>query len=154
MKQFTLPLKKNTQRPVVILNDFFDLEVMLDTGALFPIWVEDEAVLQELGGSVVTENVEFGGFGGKARGRLYKLPLLKIGTLTFPEFHIIACRMELPCYMIMSASMFRHLIYEIDDYNYLFNVTIPEKESEVRNLLMWDADGKLHIACNGINEAF
>lgn len=148
MKQFTLPLKKNTQRPVVILNDFYDLEVMLDTGALFPIWVEDEIVLRELGGTIVAENVEFGGFGGKANGRLYKLPLLKVGTLTFPEFHIIACRMDLPCYMIMSATMFRHLIYEIDDYNYKLSVTIPEMESEVRNLLIWDSEGKLYVACN------
>ena len=47
MKQFTLPLKKNTQRPVVVLNEFYDLEVMLDTGALFPVWVEDEELLKE-----------------------------------------------------------------------------------------------------------
>ena len=76
MKQFTLSLKKNTQRPVDILNDFYDLEVMLDMGALFPVWVEDEGILQELGGEVIAEKVEFGGFGGKARGKLYKLPLL------------------------------------------------------------------------------
>ena len=59
MRQFTLPLKKNTQRPVVVLNEFYDLEVMLDTGALFPVWVEDEELLKELGGTVVAENVEF-----------------------------------------------------------------------------------------------
>ena len=148
MKQFTLSLKKNTQRPVAILNDFYDLEVMIDTGALFPVWVEDETLLQELGGEVIAETVEFGGFGGKASGKLYKLPLLKVGSLTFPEFHIIACRMELPCYMIMSATMFRHLIYEIDDCNYRFNVTVPDKESEIRNLVIWDSEGKLHVACN------
>ncbi len=50
--------------------------------------------------------------------------------------------------MIMSATMFRHLIYEIDDHNYKFNVTIPDKESEVRNLVIWDSEGKLHVACN------
>lgn len=148
MRQFTLPLKKNTQRPVVVLNEFYNLEVMLDTGALFPVWVEDEELLKELGGEVVAENVEFAGFGGKAKGRLYKLSMLKIGLLVFPEFHIIACRMNLPCYMMMSATMFRHLIYEIDDYNYRFNVSIPETESEIRNLIIWDSDGRLHVACN------
>lgn len=71
MRQFTLPLKKNTQRPVVVLKEFYDLEVMLDTGALFPVWVEDEELLKELGGEVVAENVEFAGFGGKANGRLH-----------------------------------------------------------------------------------
>ena len=100
--------------------------------------------MRELGGEVVVENVEFGGFGGKASGRLYKLPMLSVGLLTFPEFHIIA----LPCYMVMSATMFRHLIYEIDDHNYKFNVTVPDMESEVRNLIIWDSEGKLHVACN------
>lgn len=152
MKQFTLSLKKNTQRPVVILEDFYDLEVMLDTGALFPVWVEDETVLEELGGEVVLDRVEFGGFGGKAIGKLYKLPVMQIGSLIFPEFHIIACKMNLPCYMIISATMFRHLIYEIDDFNYKFNVTIPDTESEIRNLRIWDSDGKLHVACSSAEE--
>ena len=75
--------------------------------------------------------MEFTGFGGKATGRLYKLSMPKIRLLVFPEFHIIVCRMNLPCYMMISATMFRRLIYEIDDYNYRFNVSIPEKESEV-----------------------
>ena len=150
LKQFTLPLKRNTQRPVVILNDFYDLEVMLDTGALFPVWVEGEELLKELGGVLIAEDVVFSGFGGRANGRLYKLSMLKVGSLVFPEFHIIACRMNLPCFMMMSATMFRHMIYEIDDYNYRFNVTIPESESEVRNLHIWDSEGRLHVACNGV----
>ena len=148
MKQFTLKLKKETQRPTVILEGFYHLEAMVDTGSVFPVWVEDEEILNDLGGVVVADDVEFGGFGGKANGRLYKLPMMKMGNLLFPDFHIIAYRMELPCQLILSATMFRHLIYEIDDYNYRFNVTIPDTESEVRNLVIWDKEGRLHVACN------
>lgn len=147
MRQFILPMMKETQRPTVVLDDFYHLEAMLDTGSLFPVWVEDEEILEDLGGVVVSDNVEFGGFGGKARGKLYRLPMMKVGSLIFPEFHIIACRMELPCQMILSATMFRHLIYEIDDWNHKFIVSIPNAESEVRNLKIWDKEGRLHVAC-------
>ena len=146
MKQFTMMMQRGTQRPVLRLKEFYDYNAMLDTGALFPVWVEEESILNELGGFVIREDVEFGGFGGRAHGRLYELPFLRIGGLVFPKFHIIACRMELPCYMILSATMFRNLIYEIDDYNHRFNITIPDTESEVRNLKIWDSEGRLHVA--------
>ena len=146
MKQFTILMQKKTQRPVLRLKDFYDYDAMLDTGALFPVWVEEEDILIDLGASIVSEDVEFGGFGGSAHGKLYVLPLLKIGNLVFPNLHIIACQMDLPCQMILSATMFRNLIYEIDDYNHRFNVTIPDTESEVRNLMIWDKEGKLHVA--------
>ena len=68
MKQFTLKLKKETQRPTVLLEGFYHFEAMVDTGSVFPVWVE--------------------------------------------------------------------------------NVTIPDTESEVRNLVISDKEGRLHIACN------
>ena len=52
------------------MNEFYGHEVMFDTGALFPVWVEDEKLLKELGGEVVAKNVEFAGFGGKKRQAL------------------------------------------------------------------------------------
>ncbi|MBR1742580.1 MAG: hypothetical protein IJ733_12090 [Lachnospiraceae bacterium] len=46
-----------------------------------------------------------------------------------------------------SATLFRNLIYEIDDFNHRFNVTIPDTQSTVRNLAIWDEKGNLHVAC-------
>ena len=80
MKQFTLDLKKTTQRPVVHLESFYGYDAMLDSGALFPIWVSEEETLIELGAELKLENVEFGGFGGKSIGKLYKLPMLQVGA--------------------------------------------------------------------------
>ena len=147
MKQFTLDLKKGTQRPVVHLDTFYGYDAMLDSGALFPVWVSEEETLIELGATLELPNVEFGGFGGKSAGKLYKLPMLQVGELIYPEFHIIACELKLPCHMLMSATMFRNLIYEIDDFNHRFNVTIPDTQSTVRNLVIWDEKGNLHVAC-------
>lgn len=47
--------------------------------------------------------------------------------------------------MILSATMFRNLMYEIDDKNHKLNVTIPDGESEIRNLIIRDSNGKLHV---------
>lgn len=58
--------------------------------------------------------------------------------------------MNLPCQMILSAPMFDNLIYEIDNYNHRFNVSVPDTESMVRNLRVEDKDGILHVLCSGV----
>ena len=109
MKQFTLDLYENMQRPITNLSDWHNYDVMLDTGALFPIWVAEEETLDKLGAECVKKTVEFGGFGGVAMGNLYKLPYFKFGDLLFPGLPVIACQIAVPCHMIMSASMFSQL---------------------------------------------
>lgn len=41
--------------------------------------------------------------------------------------------------------MFQNLIYEIDDNSHKLNITIPEGESEIRNIRIEDSQGKLHV---------
>ncbi len=149
MRQFTLPLMKNAQRPTARLEGFFGLRAMLDTGAVLPVWVEDETKLNELGGIPIAKDQPFGGFGGMTTGTLYRIPLFRCGELLFPALPIIAARINLPCQMLLSATMFSGLIYEIDDCNHKFNVTIPDHESHVRKLTIEDRNGNLHILCTG-----
>lgn len=147
MKQFTLDLYENIQRPVAFLSDWHNFDAMLDTGALFPVWVAEEKTLEKLGAELVKGSVKFGGFGGEAVGKLYRLPFFKIGELIFPGLPIISCRVNAPCQMILSASMFSGLRYEIDDENHKLNVTIPDTQSFVRNLTIWDENGHLQVLC-------
>ena len=149
MKQFTLPLDKERQRPTLYLKSFFGLSAMLDTGAVLPVWVEDEGLLQNMGAIKIAKNQPFGGFGGMTTGTLYRIPLFRCGDLMFPELPIIASRSELSCQMILSATMFSGLIYEIDDFHHKFNVTVPDTESIIRKLIIEDSNGKLHILCSG-----
>lgn len=44
MKQFTLNLDVKQQRPVINLKNF---RALLDTGAYFPVWTDEEAILTE-----------------------------------------------------------------------------------------------------------
>lgn len=117
---------------------------MLDTGALVPVWTTHEEMLLDMDAVLVKKGVPFGGFGGETRGNLYTLPVFRIGDLIFPELPIIAAPQRLPCQMLLSATMFGGLIYEIDDHNYRLNITIPNGESFVRKLII---DDKMRVLC-------
>ena len=147
MKQMTFPLVKTIQRPIVYLKDWHNIYAMIDTGSLFPIWVAREDALLDLSSELLNGDVEFGGFGGKAKGRLYKMPYFRLGDLIYPDFHIVMCEMDIPCQMILPATMFYRLRYEIDDENHMFNVTVPDRQSNVRNLVIKDKGGRLHVSC-------
>lgn len=148
MKQITLPLIEDMQRPVTYLSDWHRFYALLDTGALFPVWVADETALKKLDAELLIEHVEFGGFGGKAHGKLYKLPYFQLGDLIYPNLHIILCQMDMPCQIILSATMFHNLRYEVDDENHALNITVPDGQSTVRNLVIRDKDGKLQVLCS------
>lgn len=147
--QFTLDLDSNSQRPVVLLKNFYNISALLDTGSYFPVWTDDEEILVSLlNASFIKKNIIFGGFGGQAKGNLYTLNL-NLGKLIFPNMYIIACNsLDVPFNMILSATMFRNLMYEIDDVHHKLNVTIPNNESNIRNLIIEDKSGKLHILYN------
>lgn len=150
MKQFTLNMNAKYQRPIIELKSWHNFEALLDTGAYFPIWTSDEDILELLGGRVLKRGISFSGFGGTTKGNLYQLQEMIIGDLIFPNINIVACKdlRDVPFQLILSATMFRHLIYEVDDKNHKFNVTIPTNESNVRNLRIEDSNGRLHILCH------
>lgn len=150
MKQFTLQLNSRYQRPIVELKTWHNVEALLDTGAFFPIWTADEKILEKTGGILERKNIKFSGFGGETSGNLYRLNMFTIRNLNFPNMSIIACKdlKAVPFQLILSATMFHNLIYEIDSKNHKLNVTIPDNESTIRNLVIKDSEGRLHVLCN------
>lgn len=150
-----MTLNKDFQRPIIYLSNWHRLNALLDTGALFPVWTAPETILLRLGGVLLQKDVVFGGFGGKTQGNLYQLDQVTIGKLIFPKMAIISCNdlKNVPYHILLSATMFQHLRYEIDDENHKFNVMVPDKESCVRSLKIQDKNGKLHVLCNSaLNE--
>ena len=147
MKQMTLQLDSRQQRPVVRLKN--GLRALLDTGAYIPVWTDDEDILVEnLGASLITKDVSFSGFGGEARGNLYKVSI-NVGELYYPNMTIIVNQdLDTPFNLILSATMFQNLIYEVDDKNHRMNIMVPDEESMVRSLRIEDSGGQIHILCN------
>ena len=146
MKQITLPLSIiNDPRPIVHIENFFEIDAMLDTGAALPVWVEEESYLQAVGGVKIREKFAFSGFGGNVKGTLYRTPAFKLGEITFPHLPIVVARMNAPFYMLLSATMFSRLIYEIDDFHHKLNITVPDGESTTRNIVVRKVNGRLKI---------
>lgn len=146
MKQYTLRLDKTRQRPVVILNN--GLTALLDTGAYIPVWTDDEDILiSEMGAALVEKDVSLSGFGGSTLGNLYKVNL-DIGGIMYPGMNIIANNeINATFNLILSATMFEGLIYQIDTVNHMLNIEIPDWESNVRNLKVVNEDGKTFVLC-------
>lgn len=147
MKQYTLRLDNTRQRPVVILNN--GLTALLDTGAYIPVWTDDEDILtSELGAVLVKKDVPLSGFGGSTCVNLYKVNL-NIGGILYPDMHIIANNeINATFNLILSATMFDGLIYQIDTVNHVLNIEIPDWESNVRNLRVVNKEGKIFVLCN------
>ncbi len=154
MKQFSLNLLENFNKPFVYLENFFKIRALLDTGADFPVWSVDETFLEKIGGVKINSNISFGGFGGQTTGNLYRMKYFQLGNLIFPEMHIVAKKLNLPCQMILSAPMFHDLIYEIDNLNHKLNITIPDGKSNVKNLVIYDKAGKMYVACTDCDKNF
>ena len=150
MRQFSLNLDATQQRPVVVLKN---LTALLDTGAYIPVWTDDEEILvSDLGAKLVKKDVPFSGFGGTTYGNLYQVTL-EVGDLIFPNMHIVANNKLNTSYnLILSATMFDGLIYEINTRFHVLNFTIINDNDLVRNLRVVDKDGKIHVLCSADNE--
>ncbi len=147
MKQYTMKLDNTRQRPVVILNN--GLTALLDTGAYIPVWTDDEDILiSEMGAELVKKDVPLSGFGGCTHGNLYQVSI-DIGGILYPNMHVIANNdINATFNLILSATMFEGLIYQIDTVNHVLNVEIPDGESNVRNLRVVNEEGRLFVLCS------
>ena len=116
MKQFTLELDKDAQRPIIHIPEFHNIDAMLDTGFLFPVWCASEEMLKKLGAEKISDYAPFGGFGGLTVGKMYRLPLFQMGGLMYPNMSLIChAGSSLVHPLILPATMFNNLIYEINN---------------------------------------
>ena len=152
MRQFTLKMLESFDRPFVPLDKWHGLTAMIDSGARFPVWVADESLLVDLGAKIKMENAPFGGFGGRASGRLYELPHFQMGDLIYPGLNVIACPLNVPCEIIVSSTMLKHMRCTIDFEDYDLTITIPDNQSNVRNVTIEDKNGHLHVLCHSAEE--
>ena len=132
-------IRKNTNEDVLHNLSEHRMPVLIDTGAIIPIWTSNISQLVKFGATFYKSNVPFSGFGGTAYGDAYNLPDLYIGKLHFKDIKIVANSSlgNVPFYMIISATMFRSLAYEIDMIDYNLNIRMKNSDNFERKLLVY-----------------
>ena len=101
------------------------------------------------------------------RGALYEIPTLQLGDLIYPRMSIIAHRSNFPVPLLLPATMFNNLIYEINNdgqgrpsagagagcdcfapaMTHRLNITVPDNESISRNLVIKYENERLYVFC-------
>lgn len=147
MNSFELDLNKCFQRPVVKLGGFNNFNALLDTGSVFPVWTTSEDVLKSIGGVCVKQSCIFGGFGGNVDGKLYTIPMLKVGDFVYPNMHIILYSEleDINFDLILSATMFNGLRYEINNIDNKFKVYYKNEQDRIRNIVIKGSNKNIKI---------
>ena len=112
-------------RPVVNLdNIFLGCLALIDTGALFPVWTASEESLKELGAKLDSSLLEgeIRGFGGSAKGTLYRLTI-NLNGIYYIELPILASRLPTSRFhMVLPSTMFSDMELVIDYRNHSLEI--------------------------------
>ncbi len=143
--QITIQLDNKARRPIAQINWFDDWRALLDTGSIFPIWNGDGKELEQIfKAKLEKRNVTFGGFGGKTQGNLYRVNF-ELNGLHYVDMPIIASKLKDKNWdMIISATMFDGMAYEIDTINKKLNIDTKDNQP-VRILRLSNDNNKLSV---------
>ncbi|MCM1121933.1 MAG: hypothetical protein NC416_05070 [Eubacterium sp.] len=147
--QITIQLDEKARRPIANISWFNGCRALIDTGALFPIWNGDGVSLEDgFGAKLQKKDIVFGGFGGKARGDLYRVNFVLNG-IYYMDMPIIASELEGTNWnMIISAIMFDGMTYEIDTVNKKLNIDTKDNQP-VRILKLSDDNNNISVYLAG-----
>ena len=150
--QITIQLDNKARRPIANINWFSGCRAFIDTGALFPIWNGDGKSLEQgFQAKLLKRNVIFGGFGGSAKGDLYRVNF-ELNGIYYIDMPIIASEIEGTNWnMILSATMFDGMIYELDTINKTLSITIKDNQP-VRILKLSDDNNNISVYLAGTYE--
>lgn len=147
--QMTIQLDEEARRPIAQIDWFEGCRALIDTGALFPVWNKSEDTLvKKLGAELIRRDVTFKGFGGETQGNLYRVNFI-LNNLHYINMPIIANRIQGANWsMLLSATMFDGMIYEIDTVNKKLNIDVKDNQP-VRILRLSDDDNSISVYLAG-----
>ena len=149
MKEFSIPLKKDYQRPVI---ELYKLPTLIDTGSVIPVFSIFPAVFEKyFETKLILENETIEGFGGKERGSVYSIKNFEVGELTFKDFEVFVPRephVKFP--FLLSATLFYGMEYTFDTINGNFIVRMKDEQNLEREFRIKDIHGKLYPQIDGV----
>ena len=146
MKEFSLPLKRKHERPII---ELYRLPALIDTGAVVPVFSIFPTILEKIFDTKLILSNKF--IGGLERGAVYSLSEFKIGELVFENFEVFVPnepRLKFP--FLLSATLFYGTAYEFDTINERFTVRLRDDQSLKRDFKIKDLNGRLFPQLDGI----
>ena len=149
MKEFSIPLKKMYERPVIKL---YRLSTLIDTGAVIPVFSIEPAIIEKyFDTKLILETGFIGGFGGREKGSVYSIKNFEIGELKFKDFDVfVPNKPKLRFPFLLSATLFYGMDYEFDTINEKFIVRMKDDQSLNRDFKIKDFDGRLFPQIDGV----
>lgn len=133
-------LDKTENSPVIVIPWFNNCRVLIDTGATVPIWVKSIVPLKIKGAIAMNRKVGLNGVGGKAEGDLYRVNF-DFGSIHFKDLPIVHKEIKVAdAYMILPATLFEDMIYEINNIKHTFTVKVDGK-GYYRQFKIRDSEG-------------
>ena len=149
MKEFSIPLKKNCERPII---ELYNLPTLIDTAAVIPVFSIDPDIIAKYFETKLIVNDGFiEGFGGYERGAVYSISEFKIGELTFKNLEVFVPhepRLKFP--FLLSATLFYGMEYAFDTINGNFIVRMTDEQNFERDFKLKELRGKLYPQIDGI----
>ena len=149
MKEFSIPLKKDYQRPVI---ELYRLSTLIDTGAVIPVFSIYPVIFEKYFESkLISDDGFIEGFGGEERGSVYSIKNFQVGELIFNDFEVFVPRephLKFP--FLLSATLFYGMEYTIDTINNNFIVRMKDEQSFEREFKIKDIHGKLYPQIDGV----
>ena len=149
MKEFSIPLKKDYERPVI---ELYNLSTLIDTGAIIPVFsMEVSNIKKYFDIKLVLQDGFIGGFDGIVRGSVYSIKNFEVGKLIFNDFEVFVPkkpRLQYP--FLLSATLFHGINYEIDNINGNFVVRMKDEQKFEREFKIKELRGQLYPQIDGV----
>ena len=148
MKEFSIPLKKNYQRPVI---ELYKLPTLIDTGSIIPVFSVFPSIFEKyFDTKLISDNEFIEGFGGKEKGAVYSIKNFEIGRLIFKDFEVfVPERPKIRFPLLLSATLFFGMEYNFDTINGNFIVRMKDEQNFERDFKIKNLNNKLYPQIDG-----
>ena len=148
MKEFSIPLNPEYERPVINL---YNLPALIDTGAVVPIFsIYTELLEKYFKTKKILEDTSVGGIGGSANGSVYSIAEFKIGELIFENFEVFVPNEPAIRFPIsLSASLFHGMNFEFDRINGKFIVRMKDDQNLKRDFKLKEIRSEIYPEVDG-----
>ena len=143
MKQFSLALAPKYERPLI---DLYGMPALIDTGAVIPVFSIYPQLLEiAFESKLIALDKQISGFGGEDNGSIYEIKNFMIGKLIFKNLEVfVPDEPKIKYPILLSATMFYGMAYEIDTINNTFNVRLRDETLLERNFKIISLRGRLY----------